>query len=75
MMSTLTRLLRASPADPAIHELLRESVTAAAYNEVLTILEETIGDELSSSGRGQVELSIGLSPVGSEMWTERVRED
>ena len=27
MMSTLTRLLRASPADPAIHEL-RESVTA-----------------------------------------------
>ena len=60
MMSTLTRLLRASPADPAIHELLRESVTAETYNEVLTILEETIGDELSSSGRGQVELSIGF---------------
>ena len=60
MMSTLTRLLRASPADPAIHELLRESVTAETYNEVLTILEETISDELSSSGRGQVELSIGF---------------
>ena len=60
MMSTLTRLLRASPADPAIHELLRESVTAETYNEVLTILEETITDELSSSSRGQVELSIGF---------------
>ena len=59
MMSTLTRLLRASPSDPAIHALVRDSVTEQTHRDVLAILEELIGDGGRSPERGQLHLSIG----------------
>ena len=58
-MSTLTRLLRTSPSDPAIHELLRDSVTSENFREVLAILEECTKLDVTAQGRGQLQLSIG----------------
>ena len=59
MMSTLTRLLRASPADPAIHELVRDSTTEETYRDVLAILAELVAERPRDKALGQSHLSIG----------------